>query len=525
MKVLIVDDEILARDSLKIQLSQFENIIIFEAANGKLGLEIMESENPDLVFIDIQMPEMTGLEFMEFARKISQQAFFVVLSGFDSFTYAQKSMEYDTFRYLLKPINDTEIKKVVYEVRDQLLIQKTKVEKYKEIYSSEKRKEQSLRRKYIYELLNTKKDRKLTVLKKLDQLGIYFKYPYFQIVLIRTNKLAIGEEEIFKFGVGNIAKEIFENEGEIYLFDDISGVGLLLNMKRKDIEESFEKEVNNYFAMVNKYCDFVILNRITMGVGKRKEGIESLDIVYDSAKHALELYLTGGERQLYSDKKYEQSDENKLDRYSWEKRFTKGLVEEDKQAVIKCIDDFYGGYVSGDCKNIKDLHRLHLSFFVLIIKTMRSYKQEEVVEDEFYWYSKIQKLDSIDEMRSYLMEKIDTCFDLIESKANNSNHKVILMGKQFIEENIGNELTLNATAEYAGVSPAYFSKIFKEEVHENFIDYVTERRMKIACDLLASNMKTAEISEKIGYHDIKHFYKKFKSYIGVTPSQYRKKIR
>ena len=124
-----------------------------------------------------------------------------------------------------------------------------------------------------------------------------------------------------------------------------------------------------------------------------------------------------------------------------------------------------------------------------------------------------------------MLDKVEICFRIIENHSISGNKKVVWRGKQFIEENLGNDLTLNATAEYAGVSPVYFSKLFKEEENKNFIDYVTERKMQIACELLEKNMKTAEISERIGYHDMKHFYKVFKKYMGVTPSQYRKKIR
>lgn len=525
MRVLIIDDEILARESLKIQIKQFTNIQIFEAGDGKTALKLLEKENPELVFVDIQMPGMSGIEFMERARKIYSQIFFVVLSGYDSFQYAQKAMEYDAFRYLLKPVSDSDIKKVFQEVEEKLKAQRQKTEKYQEIYFSEKKKRQSLQRKYIYELLNVKKDRRRTVMKKLAQLGIDFKEAYFQIFLIRLNSIPITEEEILKFGIWNIAKELFSEDGRIELFDDINGVGLLFNTSASVFGETFEQKIDNFFSEINKYCEFIELNKVTMGIGKRKQGVEMLDEVYASAKQALNLYLTGGEHRLYWDERSMQLDINKVNRHDWEKRFTKGLLEEDKTTVIECVDDLYDRYINGEFKSVKELHKLHLSFFVLLLKTMRSYQLDDVIEDEFYLYNKIQKLDSIDEMKNFLLEKVELCFNVIQSNSMNGNHKVISMGKQFIEENIGNELTLNATAEYVGISPAYFSKIFKEEEQKNFIDYVTERRMAVACELLEKNMKTAEISERIGYHDIKHFYKKFKKYIGVTPSQYRKKIR
>lgn len=527
MKVLIVDDEALARESLKMQIKQFTDAHLFEAGDGKTALAVLAKEKPELVFVDIRMPGMSGIEFMEHARKIYSQIFFVVLSGYDSFEYAQKAIRYDAIEYLLKPVNDRDIREVFWKVKEKLLEREQEKEKYEEIYLSERKKKRSLQRKYIYEFLNVKKSRREGIAKKLEDLGVNFDKSYFQVFLIRTGSIAVqaAEEEMLKFGIWNIAQEIFYDDGKIYLFDDINGVGVLFNTALPSGGQVFEQKAEALFEEANKFCEFIGVNKVTIGIGVRKEGVDILDEVYDSARYALNLYLTGGEYRIYFARQSSQSDISGFNRSDWEKRFTKGLLAEDKKAVVECVNDFYAQYLNGNLKSVKELHKLHLSFFVLLLKTVRNYQPDALPEDEFYLYNKIQRLDSIEEMKKYVLDKVEICFRIIENHSISGNKKVVWRGKQFIEENLGNDLKLNATAEYAGVSPVYFSKLFKEEENKNFIDYVTERRMQIACELLEKNMKTAEISERIGYHDMKHFYKVFKKYMGVTPSQYRKKIR
>ena len=147
MKVLIVDDEALARESLKMQIKQFTDAHLFEAGDGKTALAVLAKEKPELVFVDIRMPGMSGIEFMEHARKIYSQIFFVVLSGYDSFEYAQKAIRYDAIEYLLKPVNDRDIREVFWKVKEKLLEREQEKEKYEEIYLSERKKKRSLQRK------------------------------------------------------------------------------------------------------------------------------------------------------------------------------------------------------------------------------------------------------------------------------------------------------------------------------------------------------------------------------------------
>ncbi|WP_395019035.1 helix-turn-helix domain-containing protein [Robinsoniella peoriensis] len=102
------------------------------------------------------------------------------------------------------------------------------------------------------------------------------------------------------------------------------------------------------------------------------------------------------------------------------------------------------------------------------------------------------------------------------------NEKIIIRAKEYIEQNLGFHLTLESVAEHVNFSPAYFSKFFKNEEGLNFIDYVNKVRIEEAKRLLDQNVKTADICDKIGFADVKHFYKTFKKWEGITPGQYKK---
>ncbi len=99
IKIVIIDDEVLAQNIIKNYLSKFENIEILKICNnGFEGLKAIQELNPDLVFLDIQMPKLTGFEMLEL---VDNPPFIIFSTAYDEF--ALKAFEVNAIDYLLKP--------------------------------------------------------------------------------------------------------------------------------------------------------------------------------------------------------------------------------------------------------------------------------------------------------------------------------------------------------------------------------------------------------------------------------------
>ena len=115
LKVILIDDERLARSELKRLLQEFPDVeIIGEAANANEGIEKIETLNPDLVFLDIQMPGKTGFDMLTELEKAPHVIF---VTAYDE--YALKAFDVNALDYLMKPVEPKRLADALMKVRQK----------------------------------------------------------------------------------------------------------------------------------------------------------------------------------------------------------------------------------------------------------------------------------------------------------------------------------------------------------------------------------------------------------------------
>lgn len=213
MRIIVVDDDKIIRMGLvKILNKLFENHeIIGDFQNGLLAFEYLKENDGqvDLVITDIKMPIMTGIEFVEKANKeLKHPPIFIVLSGYDEFTYVRDTMKYGAFNYLLKPIKKDELKKVVEEVEIKI----------KELKKKDKIMTKSIeviKKDFFKHLLFSNSDINIKTDKSLlENIQLNEDY-YYQMIVLPINK----EEKEFNNKVLNrYFKEVTSNNKIEYIY-------------------------------------------------------------------------------------------------------------------------------------------------------------------------------------------------------------------------------------------------------------------------------------------------------------------
>jgi len=117
LRVLIVDDEPLARENLRVLLQEQSDIeVVGECANAIEGIGAVHKLRPDVLFLDIQMPRISGLEMVGMLDP-EHRPYIVFLTAFDE--YAVKAFEEHAFDYLLKPIEEKRLEKTLTRLRQE----------------------------------------------------------------------------------------------------------------------------------------------------------------------------------------------------------------------------------------------------------------------------------------------------------------------------------------------------------------------------------------------------------------------
>jgi two-component system response regulator LytT len=119
IRVVVVDDEPYSRDELKFLLGQYEDIeIVAEADSGEKGLEVIMKNEPDVAFLDIEMPRMSGMELAQALKNMKKTPLIIFATAYPD--YAAKAFRVQALDYILKPFDEDELEETVEMIRERL---------------------------------------------------------------------------------------------------------------------------------------------------------------------------------------------------------------------------------------------------------------------------------------------------------------------------------------------------------------------------------------------------------------------
>lgn len=244
MRVIVVDDDKIIRMGLiKILNKLFEDIeVVSDFQNGLFAFDYLKnnSNKVDLVITDIKMPIMTGVELIEKANKeLKNPPIFIVLSGYDEFTYVRDVMKNGAFNYLLKPIKKDELKKVIEEVE-------LKIQDIKKRDKIMNKSIEVIKKDFFKHLLfsnsdiNIKTDKNLLDNIQLDENN------YYQMVVIPMNKEEKdNNNKMLSAYFKAVTKDIKEIEYLYLLYNDNVYIIFYFNAKEIQNIEFIIKEIDD----------------------------------------------------------------------------------------------------------------------------------------------------------------------------------------------------------------------------------------------------------------------------------------
>lgn len=122
IKLLIADDEQIVIESLKFIVEKYIDgvEVVATAASGREAIEKTLNLKPDVVFMDIHMPGINGMDAIRHIKSIHQDVVFVIITAYEYFQYAKDAVNLGVFDYLLKPLNKNKIINVLQDISNKV---------------------------------------------------------------------------------------------------------------------------------------------------------------------------------------------------------------------------------------------------------------------------------------------------------------------------------------------------------------------------------------------------------------------
>ncbi|MGU3471589.1 response regulator [Paenibacillus sp. D51F] len=497
IKVAVVDDEEKIRLGLAriIERTSSAYSIVGVWGSAREALSRLEESGADLLITDIRMPQMDGLQLAAELRSRGSAVHIAILSGHNDFNYAREALRCGVEDYLLKPVNQEELERLLERVEGKV---------------GEQRGRQPVQPESLLELMLSADSSRIprpvwqSACDQLDELPLIRGLYAFMVLHVLPE--LDGEE------LRRAAAEL--RRDSLALVREGGNVALLIGLRKGDHADTARE------LAVTLLGRLPISLEARIGTGGVYSGGSGLGQAYreaEAACHSAWYAPSGQPVAAYAPAPQRQADPEPLRRW----------LDNAKGAVK--AGDLDGASVALD-EWIREAGKLRMawSFLVDAAAEAAASMEEGLTERKESASHSMPQPGSFPEWQRYaaaLREIFQEGLRRVKDQRHES--RSVETVKAYLHEHYSEELDLQTLADLVHLTPSYLSKLFKSETGETITDYAISVRIEQAKKLLKERpeLKTYEVGELSGYTDPAYFTKAFKRATGKTPKEYRDSAR
>lgn len=530
-RIMLVDDEEEVRTGIinKIDWETAGFEVVGDAENGEDGLEKLELLEPDVVLTDIRMPYMDGLTMSERIRQIHPSVKIVIFSGYDDFDYAKQAIKLNVIEYILKPVNVEELTAIlgrVKKVLDDEIEQRRNVRSLRESFMKNL---PILKDHFLQKLVHGEvEERRIPLLLREYHINLAEAKEWVVAqVSINSPQSPDGapelslhrEEELIPISVKQLIDEKLNGYCRFYTFRSALGICVVAALDEGRSIESLVSVLDD----LCRECKRILELSVTIGVGQCCASLAMLERSYRESGDALNYRsMMGNGRVIYiADVEPSQRSPLQID----------SQLANDLSAVVKfgTLEEIRG--VIHKIVQSMEKARLHTNQYQLYLIGLTGALLDIISHYELDAYTilggnvfeVISSIKSFEALEHWLERCCTTISEGMSAERCSASRRLIQQAQRYIHENYWNpDLSLEMLCKQLHVSPAYLSTLFKQEMGESYISYLTAMRLQKAVELLSeTDEKTYSIAAKVGYTEPNYFGYVFKKTYGVSPSKFR----
>ena len=513
--ILIVDDEKLDRNGIKLLLKrEKEALEILEAPNGKAALSVLAENKVDILFSDIKMPYMNGLELTEKARTLYPNLEIVIFSGYNDFTFARTALRYGVVDYVLKPVDPAEFHKTYKRVIANISSRIADEEK-------QTMQEDYLKKYFLSNYLYTGSEE--------------YRKNYEQICGMSEREAAEDTDgrnySVCKKGLTFTRMILVSASGNLFETDEERFVANMKTMLGRDMYYLNLNSSEAVFFFQEKYTDYKVLaeqfygffrdkyeTECYLAVSRELNKLEDLPGEFQRLGQLLEEKFYQPKQHVFSSDTVEQAEPEDAE----DSEVLHAISEDIRlRDVARLRQDFQK--LEKKYGNVKQYSEMYVKFVFSSI--MKEIYEEMSSVDEKALSKRVDKLYRCRTIRGVL-DITEACICELETywaETNQGFRKEVAQVKNYIYHNYDQNLSVEMLAERVYLSAGYLSAVFKEETGMNLNRFIREVRMNKAKELLeTTNMKISQIAKEVGFTNTSYFCRSFREFFGSTPESCRR---
>ncbi|MBB6670645.1 response regulator [Cohnella nanjingensis] len=517
MNILLVDDEPIFMDKIKRIIADFslesgiEAHVTTEAYNGQEALRAIAHQPPDIVFTDIRMSNMDGIELSKALHKEWPGIAVVIISGYPSFDYAREAMRANVVDYLLKPIDPELVKAILYQVQP-------KIRSSKYLHG----------KKLIQSLIESDVPNGVEDPFDFREMNAYASYCAFVVqnpeTLYGKDGLFLQPSDHLHEGFAEQLPRLASELGSHWIFNSKDGRSFIVvaGLHR------YEKKSVRLIAEATR--DYFSLSGISVSVACSLEvkSLTEMREVVGRLHQLLDNKIVIGRSQILM--MQEEISETKPAYFQMtsllESKMRSWVTKKDWLSLKKEYYRLFQVWEAEQCPSIEietNLKRIihlmerHLQTF----DAMASKKLEKRIEEIIFTAA------SYEEAAGFCWEVMGELLRF-ESREiyldhSESTYKRI---QAYMIAHLSDPISLSQLGDLFNVSRTYLCNLFRNYADASFVEYFTELRMERAKELMRSHpdIILKDIAELVGYADHHYFSRVFKTSCGITPSEYKQSL-
>lgn len=513
ISLLIVDDEKIIRRGLQSIIErQFPNLFNYRfAENGQEALELLRQEPADIMFTDIRMPIMDGIELLEQLQDDPVKPEVVLLSGYNDFEYAQKGIRCAAKDYLIKPVIREELFAVLERLMRDIRMREERADKAGE--------DASLLAAELVTMHLTQKDVGDAITQtKLKQAGLSWLNAGYTLGLLTRRGGGSQTSSTDAASFRNQIAKLLQGQMDWMLTRDGKGGTIMI-----------ARDPDMFYQLVERWRLSVYESQLRIAISDSVQGIEQIRWAYTQAKQTLKYGILLPELDVLDYTIISERNERHVVPVELIQRilnlFGMGRGDEIKQLLDQILDV----RIISSCE-IGYLERISLLLNEeLFDKLFRIYGYKVLCLLSTYAYvGHIGNFDRFEDYYTAIEQLLDSLDRFIQDRREQARTEQNTMQKvlTYLQTHYTEDLNMAVVSNHFSLNYSYFSHAFQEYCGESFSNYLRRLRLDKAKELLVhSELKVYEISDQVGFENVKHFTRIFKDTEGITALEFRSQRR